>query len=150
MFATLKLQPAWSELPLIILTSGGESRLTRLLDLAATAAGSVMLLEEPDSHFQVADAVRPQIVKLLFRDELVISRLHRDLVYRVGVVFQIAPDSGERGTATHHLKDKFSFPDLIFIQPGGAPNHRRHDVGNLIQQFIPFRQRFRFGFKVFT
>src|SRR4030095_13020742 len=28
----LRAQPAWSELPLIILTSGGESRLTQLLD----------------------------------------------------------------------------------------------------------------------
>ena len=31
----LKAQPAWSELPLIILTSGGESRLAKLLDLVA-------------------------------------------------------------------------------------------------------------------
>ena len=40
-------QPAWSELPLIILTSGGESRSARLLDLAAAAAGSITLLERP-------------------------------------------------------------------------------------------------------
>jgi signal transduction histidine kinase len=44
---TLKTQPAWSELPLIILTTGGESRLARLLELAAAAAGSVTLLERP-------------------------------------------------------------------------------------------------------
>jgi FixJ family two-component response regulator len=43
----LGTQPAWSELPLIILTTGGESRLARLLELAATAAGSVTLLERP-------------------------------------------------------------------------------------------------------
>jgi len=36
----LKSQPPWSELPLIILTSGGESRRAGLLDLAAAAAGS--------------------------------------------------------------------------------------------------------------
>jgi len=47
LFETLAAQPAWSELPLIILTSGGESRLARLLELAAKAAGSVMLLERP-------------------------------------------------------------------------------------------------------
>src|ERR1700753_942831 len=29
---TLKRQPAWSELPVIILTAGGESRLIRLLE----------------------------------------------------------------------------------------------------------------------
>lgn len=43
----LNIQPPWSELPLIILTTGGESRLARLLELAATAAGSVTLLERP-------------------------------------------------------------------------------------------------------
>jgi signal transduction histidine kinase/CheY-like chemotaxis protein len=43
----LKAQPAWSELPLIILTSGGESRLAKLLDLVAAAAGNVTLLERP-------------------------------------------------------------------------------------------------------
>jgi signal transduction histidine kinase/CheY-like chemotaxis protein len=43
----LKLQPPWSELPLIVITRGGESRLARLLDLAAEAAGSLTLLERP-------------------------------------------------------------------------------------------------------
>jgi two-component system, sensor histidine kinase len=43
----LGAQPAWSELPVIILTSGSESRSVRLLDLAAAAAGSVTLLERP-------------------------------------------------------------------------------------------------------
>ena len=45
----LKTQPPWSELPLIILTSGGESRRAELLDLAAAAAGTVTLLERPIS-----------------------------------------------------------------------------------------------------
>jgi signal transduction histidine kinase len=45
----LKAQPPWSELPLIILTSGGESRRGRLLDLVAAAAGTVTLLERPIS-----------------------------------------------------------------------------------------------------
>jgi signal transduction histidine kinase len=43
----LHSQPSWSELPLIILTSGGESRRTALLDLVAGAAGTVILLERP-------------------------------------------------------------------------------------------------------
>ena len=45
----LKAQPPWSELPLIILTSGGESRRAGLLNLAAAAAGTVTLLERPIS-----------------------------------------------------------------------------------------------------
>ena len=47
LFEALAEQPSWSELPLIILTTGGESRLARLLELAAQAAGSVTLLERP-------------------------------------------------------------------------------------------------------
>jgi two-component system, chemotaxis family, CheB/CheR fusion protein len=43
----LEDQPPWSELPVIILTSGGVSRMTRLFDLAADAAGGVTLLERP-------------------------------------------------------------------------------------------------------
>jgi len=43
----LKEQPTWSELPVIVLTSGGESRRARLLDLAAAAAGTITLLERP-------------------------------------------------------------------------------------------------------
>ena len=43
----LKTQPPWSELPMIVLTRGGESRLARLLDLVAEAAGSITLLERP-------------------------------------------------------------------------------------------------------
>jgi signal transduction histidine kinase len=47
LFHMLQDQPAWSELPLIILTSGGEPRLTRLLDMIAEAARSVTVLERP-------------------------------------------------------------------------------------------------------
>jgi len=43
----LATQPTWSELPLIILTTGGESRFARLLDLATQAARCITLLERP-------------------------------------------------------------------------------------------------------
>jgi PAS domain S-box-containing protein len=46
---TLQAQPPWSQLPTIILTSGGESRMALLLDLVASAAGSITLLERPMS-----------------------------------------------------------------------------------------------------
>src|ERR1043165_2295532 len=35
---TLKVQSPWSELPLILLTSGGESRFATLMDMLASAA----------------------------------------------------------------------------------------------------------------
>src|SRR5438094_10507639 len=53
----LKAQPPWSELPLIILTSGGESRRAGLLNLAAAAAGSVTLLERPISTLTLMRSV---------------------------------------------------------------------------------------------
>ena len=54
----LKAQPPWSELPLIILTSGGESRRAGLLNLAAAAAGSVTLLERPISALTLTRSVQ--------------------------------------------------------------------------------------------
>src|SRR5947207_25164 len=53
----LKGQLPWSELPLIILTSGGESRRAGLLNLAAAAAGSVTLLERPISTLTLMRSV---------------------------------------------------------------------------------------------
>jgi PAS domain S-box-containing protein len=53
----LRSQDPWSELPVIILTSGGESRQVRLLDIAATAAGSVTLLERPISSVTLLRSV---------------------------------------------------------------------------------------------
>jgi PAS domain S-box-containing protein len=49
LFNRLEAQPPWSEIPVIILTHRGESRLARLLELAADAAGAVTLLERPIS-----------------------------------------------------------------------------------------------------
>src|SRR5436190_11579411 len=54
----LKAQPPWSELPLIILTSGGESRRVGLVNVAATAAGSVTLLERPISTLTLLRSVQ--------------------------------------------------------------------------------------------
>ena len=54
----LEAQPPWSELPLIILTSGGESRRAGLLNLAAAAAGSVTLLERPISTLTLTRSVQ--------------------------------------------------------------------------------------------
>ena len=54
----LKGQQPWSELPLIILTSGGESRRAGLLDLAAAAAGTLTLLERPVSKLTLMRSVQ--------------------------------------------------------------------------------------------
>lgn len=43
----LKIQPPWSEVPVIILTRPGESHRVKLMDLIANAANSMTLLERP-------------------------------------------------------------------------------------------------------
>lgn len=59
--AGLQTQPSWSELPLIILTQGGESRLARLLDTVAAAAGGIILLERPIGTATLVRAVQVAI-----------------------------------------------------------------------------------------
>ena len=53
----LRQQPPWSELPVILLTRGGEPRVARLLDIVASAAGGVTLLERPLSAATLLRAV---------------------------------------------------------------------------------------------
>ncbi len=58
---SLKTQPSWSELPLILLTQGGESRLARLLDTVAAAAGGITILERPIGTATLVRAVEVAI-----------------------------------------------------------------------------------------
>ncbi|MGC2352589.1 MAG: hypothetical protein WA496_04240, partial [Candidatus Udaeobacter sp.] len=84
----LKAQPPWSELPLIILTSGGESRRAGLLNVAATAAGTVTLLERPISTLtllrSVQVALRSRRRQYQVRDLVTqLANLNEMLEYRV-------------------------------------------------------------------
>src|SRR6266481_9350815 len=84
----LKAQPPWSELPLIILTSGGESHRAGLLNLAAAAAGSVTLLERPISTLtlihSVQVALRSRRRQYRVRDLVTqLANLNETLEYRV-------------------------------------------------------------------
>jgi signal transduction histidine kinase len=84
----LKAQPPWSELPLIILTRGGESRRAGLLNVAARAAGSVTLLERPISTLTllrcVQVALRSRRRQYQVRDLVIqFANLNEMLEYRV-------------------------------------------------------------------
>ena len=57
----LQSQPSWSELPLIILTHGGESRVARLLDTVAAAANGITVLERPIGSSTLLRAVKVAI-----------------------------------------------------------------------------------------
>ena len=59
LLVSLHAQPPWSELPLIILTSGGESRLNALLDNVAFAArAATVFLERPMSQVTLLRSVQ--------------------------------------------------------------------------------------------
>jgi signal transduction histidine kinase len=97
----LQDQPSWSELPLIILTSGGESRRTALLDLVAGAAGTVTLLERPVSGRTLVRSVqvglrsrrRQYQVRDLLRE---LENLNRTLEQRVAERASEAIERAER------------------------------------------------------
>lgn len=55
---TLKSQPPWSEISVIVLTGSGEPRLSKLLDSVATAARSITLLERPISSTTLLRSVQ--------------------------------------------------------------------------------------------
>lgn len=57
----LRSQPSWSELPIILLTHGGESRLARLLDTVAAAASGMTVLERPIGTATLVRAVEVAI-----------------------------------------------------------------------------------------
>jgi len=94
-------QPSWSELPLIILTSGGESRRTALLDLVAGAAGTLTLLERPVSGRTLVRSVqvglrsrrRQYQVRDLLRE---LENLNRTLEQRVAERASEAFERAER------------------------------------------------------
>ena len=84
LFNALNEQPPWAELPVIVLTHGGESRLARLLQLAAEAAGSLTLLERPIGEAtllrSVEVALRSRRRQYQVRDLLEEQRVvHREL-----------------------------------------------------------------------
>ena len=97
----LREQPTWSELPLIILTSGGESRRASLLDLAAAAAGTITLLERPISTRTLVRSVQVALrsrrrqyeVRDLFAK---LKSLNRSLERRVSARTAEAVDRAEK------------------------------------------------------
>ncbi len=82
LFEKLEAQPAWSELPIIILTTGGESRLTKLLAIAARAAGTITILERPMGSMtllrSIEVALNSRRRQLLVRDLLIEQRRNAD------------------------------------------------------------------------
>jgi signal transduction histidine kinase len=96
----LKAQPPWSELPLIILTSGGESRRAGLLNLAAAAAGTVTLLERPISAVTLLRSVQVGLRSRRRQYQV------RDLVTELANLNQTLEERVRERTRELHLTNK--------------------------------------------
>lgn len=113
LFAVLLAQPTWSELPLILLTKGGESRRARLLDLAAEAAGTITLLERPISTRtlvrSVQVALRSRQRQYQVRDLVVeLKSVNETLEERVS---QRTAEAVERAEKLRHLSAELSLAE---------------------------------------
>lgn len=86
----LDVQPPWAELPLIVLTRGGESRLARLLNVVAAAAGSITLLERP-----IGEATLLRSIEVALRSRRRQYQV-RDLLEEQRFIRQQLEQSGER------------------------------------------------------
>src|SRR6266403_5818486 len=108
LLGVLKAQQPWSELPLIILTSGGESRRAGLLNLAAAAAGTVTLLERPIGTLtlirSVQVALRSRRRQYQMRDLVTqLANLNETLEHRV------RERTAELSAANRQLKNEISW-----------------------------------------
>jgi signal transduction histidine kinase len=97
----LKGQPPWSELPFIILTSGGESQRAGLLNVATAAAGAVTLLERPISTLtlirSVQVALRSRRRQYQVRDLVIeLANLNQTLERRVAERTRAAVEQAEK------------------------------------------------------
>ena len=115
LLAALQNQPAWSELPVIILTSGGRSRLAQLLDVAARAARSATLLERPISTDTLLRAINValrsrrrqyEVRDLIFEQQRIQQKLEKN---EEQLRMLLARERGLRQAAdeANRLKDEF-------------------------------------------
>jgi signal transduction histidine kinase len=97
----LQGQPPWSELPFIVLTSGGESRVVGLLDIAAAAAGSITVMERP-----IATATLLRTVEVALRSRRRQYQV-RELLQRLRESTREAEAARREAEAASQAKDDF-------------------------------------------
>ncbi len=142
----LDAQPPWAEVPLIVLTRGGESRLARLLNLVADAAGSITLLERP-----IGEATLLRSIEAALRSR---SRQYqvRDLMEEQRLVHRNLRESEERyRTLFESIDQGFCTIEVLFDEQGQPVDYRflmvnpsferqtgiRDPVGRRIREIAP-------------
>ena len=119
LFNALNEQPPWAEIPLIVLTRGGESRLARLLNLAAEAAGSLTLLERP-----IGEATLLRSVEVALRSRRRQYQV-RDLLEQQRIVHRELRESEEKYRSLFESIDQgFCTIEVLFDDRGQAVDYR--------------------------
>lgn len=126
----LQSQPPWSELPVIILTSGGQTRRDSLLDLAASAAGSVTLLERPIRAAtlirSVEVALKSRARQYLVRDLLEEQERKRRELEEAQV--HIQESELRYRTLFESIDEGFAVVEMIYDEPGRPVDYRFLEV----------------------
>lgn len=145
----LETQPPWAELPLIVLTHGGESRLARLLDLAAQAAGSITLLERP-----IGEATLLRSIEVALRSRRRQYQV-RDLLEHQRLVHQELRESEEKyRTLFESIDQGFCTIEVLFDGQNQPVDYRflsvnpgferqtgiRDAVGRRVREIIPLHE----------
>jgi PAS domain S-box-containing protein len=127
LFEAVKKQPAWSELPLIVLTSGGEPRLAQLIDQAADLAGNVILLELPLGTITLVRAIegalnsrrRQYRVRDLLQEQ---QRIHTAL-RESEALLRTVTNEARVGLVIVDQERRYIFANRTFAEILGLPDH---------------------------
>jgi PAS domain S-box-containing protein len=149
LFHQLETQPPWGELPLIVLTHGGESRLARLLHLAAQAAGSITLLERPLGEAtlvrSIEVALRSRRRQYQVRDLLEHQRLVHQELRESEEKYRTLFESIDQGFCTIQVlfdeQDKPVDYRFLSVNPGfERQTGMRDSVGRRMREIAPFHE----------
>jgi PAS domain S-box-containing protein len=134
-----RTQPAWSELPLVILTRGGESRLTQLLDLAAHAAGGITLLERPMSAATLSRslevALRSRRRQYQVRDLLADQEQRRRELEKNDRLLRLVTTGARVGLVLINRHYQYLFANDSYCEVLGLPPH--NIVGRHVPDLLP-------------
>lgn len=149
----LRNQPYWSETPLIVLTSGGERRVSGLLGLAQSSAGSLTLLERPLGAAtllrSVEVALRSRRRQYQVRDLVLEQQRQQQVIQLSEAKYRSLFESIDQGFCIVQMvyADNGHPEDYIFLEVN--PSFERHTglknvVGASMKQLAPNHEQYWF------